>query len=265
MEEREQIYVLGCGETINDLSEAEVSFINTSRCRLALNKFSGFPHATDLVPTHVYYYDLFSEASANFLGYIFKQARKHRLPSTRYILNRDIVERIAPSWAVYLSKRYAIWRSGTSWKTLYRVPNNARFDFIRTDGRYNEDGPWARSIEAPLYHYRGSLTSALNYLSLNFPKTDIYLVGNDFSGKKYFFQDQLEKVRFETSDWTTPIVQSEGRHFSTIQHEGTSIYDCLPKVVRCLAESENRVFCCNPESLLVKEGGLPYRSILPSR
>src|SRR5690606_952628 len=109
------------------------------------------------------------------------------------------------------------------------------------------------SKEQPLFHYRGSFTSVLNYVSLNYAGYSILLVGVDFDSPEYFFQKEMEALTFETSDRTTDIIKKEQKHFSIIDENGTKMDDLMPYVLECLETTKNPMFSLN-ESYAVKQG-----------
>jgi hypothetical protein len=150
------------------------------------------------------------------------------------------------------------------WEDLvfcHSIPDNCRLEFAtRTD--WLEGGDWATSLDEPLFHYRGSLTDALNYLSFTYPGSPIKLLGVDLKAGYFFQQEPGTLGKF--SDWAEQVEKATGLHSTAADYQGKSVLDKLGFILECLDKTGNQLFCCNPKSLLVERGLVPYRAVVES-
>lgn len=270
----DKVIILGCGESILDLSNEEIDYINRCKTVIALNKFIAFYKKSNLLPTHVYFTDDHGN-SLLFLQYIFDLCQKDNLHKLTFILNQSIKSNVFQSkTALRITKakdylRLCFWRHflppqkllGLTNKKYFLCSNKNFYSFV-TIKTWKEDMPWAQSLNVPLFHYRGSLTSTLNYCGIKYPKKEIYLIGNDFYGSNYFFEKELHNLNFDYTDWTTPLTKKEGIHFSFQNYQGTKMSDKFHIVTQNLSKSGNELFCTNPKSLLVKEKLVSFKPLL---
>lgn len=271
----DDVIILGSSKSILDLTENEIAYINKCKIVIALNKYMAFYKKSKIVPTHVFFLDN-HDNSTLFLEYIIKVCRKDNLKNLSFILheslktytytNRNQINKIYLNFIYnYIIKlirrkqRNSIFKI-ENYPKVNLLPMKSKVVFT-TPNNWLEGGEWAVNLKQPLYHYRGSLTSVLNYVSIIAPKKSIYLVGSDFNSSIYFFEKELNNLNFITNDWTTPIIKKENKHFSAIDYNGTTIFDKLPYVIEKLYENENRVYCNNKESLLVKNGGIQFKNL----
>jgi hypothetical protein len=255
--ERKFCVILGSGESINQLTSQELDLINSQPVRIGLNKFSAYFRKAQISPTHVYFTDIFSEASRNYLNLIFKRLTAHNLKPT-YILNKKVRYRATKSRFMYqiLTLIYAFPNLFFNhFKTILHLPNTGKFEFIGYQTWNNPNNTWSSTLSQDLYHFKGSLSTVFNYCAINFPQLDILLVGVDFNGSKYFFQEELDQEEFVTSDRTTSITRSENKHFSLIPTEGgLTLMDRIPYILDKLSDQNITVYSVNGTSRFVKEG-----------
>ena len=281
-----KVVVLGAGMSINDLTPAEKAYINRCRVVIAVNKFMAFYKKSWLMPTHVYFEDIHSN-NLRFLQYVFDVCRKDGLKGIEFILNerlyghltckaekRSAARKVAAQ-LYWLTRRFVRVPTLRHAKDIpsyvknfmrpvlrtLRVPEGSKFTFIRITN-WETGGAWGRDFLQPLYHFRGSLTSVLNYISIKYPDRDVLLVGNDFYGSEYFFQQELDALDFDWTDFTTSIIKESGKHFSATQHQGTTMFDKFGEVMENMASTGNRVFVCNEKSLIHTEANVPYTLII---
>lgn len=277
MEKRQHNYiiVLGCGESILKLSEEEKKFINSCKYVIGINKFMAFYKKSGLQPNFIYFHDELENAVLMF-KYILKVCRENNLTNLTFFTNKHFKLLTTPFWFAPLfylkSKSFFKWyvfrkRLWLADRVYLKIkferllpPKNSVVKSLKLE-RFDEGKNWAKSLDEPLFNYKGSLSSILNLCSIISPNTNIYLVGNDFNGSKYFFQDELEKLPFDSIDYTSNIVRKENRHMSFITTNGKKFTDKLPYILSKLHERGNELFCINPESLLVKEGNVKYKKI----
>lgn len=259
--ENNDIIILGSGMSILDLSDAEIQYINECPVRIAINKFVAFYEKVNIIPTHIYYVDDYEDSVILFLQHIFNICRKNKLKNLTFILSNKLSQnRMANNWLFfYLKKLYLKIKKHVN-NNIFLVPKNCYFEFI-SHQHWLKGNKWSGSLETPLFHYRGSLSTVLNYVSIKYPKHPIKLVGVDFNSPGYFFQEELEKLNFAWQDWTTPITKKEKIHFSAISYEGTTIFDKFDFIIEHLKQSGNEISSCNPNSLLVAKNLVSYNKL----
>lgn len=278
-----RVLVLGSGQSINDLTKEEREFLDELPIKIGINKYSYFHDVASITPNEIFFQDTYDKSAKNFLKAIFHKAKLGEYGCSIFY--------VSSYW------RGKIFRSPIHFKLVYltvpflnffkRILNKSirllgsrdiRYDLSnRSDSilspkdaqvfyidkqKWNLRGnKWAKSLDEPLYHFRGSLTSVLNLISIKYPNTDIVLAGVDFNSPGYFFQTELEKVDFKTDDWTTDLVKKEGKHFSIINHDGSTMDDEFPKVIGWLNDSGNKIFSINRNSHLVEKGYVDFLAL----
>lgn len=281
----DKIVILGSGLSINELTEREKAYINRCKVVIAMNKFMAFYKQAGLMPTHVYFVDI-HQNSLRFLQHVFDVCRTDKLTELEFILDDRLyghltyngresgpARKIGAQLIWHLRRfvltpsfRYAkdvfSYIKNRMWPPLnsMRAPEGCRYTFIRITNWMN-GGDWANNLLQPLFHFRGSLTTVLNYVSIKYPHRDVFLVGNDFNGTEYFFQKELEELEFDWTDGSTPITKESGKHFSATEYKGTTMFDQFDYVLKSMAASGNAVYVCNEKSLLHLEADVPYRAI----
>ncbi|EAZ92061.1 hypothetical protein [Crocosphaera chwakensis] len=273
----QDVIVLGSGCSILDLSEQEIEYINNCEVIIAINKFMAFYKKSKILPTHVYYVDAYSASTVYFLEYIFKICRQNNLSKINFILNNKILKfplnskrLCSKKLAFWIKKQYLsieeeihdkLFHGEPINPNLFLVPKDCSFEFISHQS-WLEGGNWSNSLKESLFHYRGSLSTVLNYISIKYPQHPIKLVGVDFNSPGYFFQEELEKLNFTWQDWTTDITKEKKTHFSAISYKGTTIFDKFDFMLAKLQETGNEVYSCNPHSLLVEKGLTKYKNVI---
>lgn len=260
VEKKGEVFVLGTGLSIASLTEREREYINQSDCVLAMNKFMAFHALSGLRPTHVYFVDHI-EGSEPMLQYIFDVCIRDGIEGVTFILSKKHEYSVATNWLFSGPVKKTLERLSGKKCLFFQAPKACRYEFVSRE-HYLLGSCWAKSISEPLFHYRGSLTSVLNYVAIKYPGRPIKLVGVDFNSPRHFFQEELESLDFAWQDWTTPIVADKGIHISALEHEGTTMFDRFDEVLRRLAETENELYCCNENSLMVTKGCATYAPVV---
>lgn len=256
------VIVLGSGMSVLNLSEAEIEYINQCSVRIAVNKFAAFYKKVNIIPTHIYYVDSYETSVILFLKHIFQICRNDKLENLTFILNKNLNKKnfLSNKLHFYLKKQYRIINNKDLLK-LFLIPHNCNLEFISHQDWLTGD-KWSDNLEEPLFHYRGGLSTVLNYVSVKYPNHPIRLVGVDFNSPCYFFQEELEKLNFSWQDRSTPITKQERKHFSAIPYEGTTIFDKFDFIIENLKFSGNEIFSCNPKSMLVTKNLVEYKKLL---
>ena len=265
--------VLGCGKSILDLTKEEIDHVNHCKVVIAMNKYMAFYKKIGIIPTHVYFVDN-HENSRRFLEYIFDVCEKDNLNGLTFIVNEALRNLLYSSKFALL--RLLFRNSFSDFVKSIRLicvrhfflnrrhyihsPSYSHFQFIATTD-WLHGGAWAETLQEKLFHYRGSLTSILNYCTIIAPTKDIFLLGNDFNGSEYFFEEELKSFPFDWTDWTSSLTKKENKHFSFIEHQGTKMQDCFPFILSELDKRNTKLYCVNKKSLLVEECGVTYHGL----
>ena len=98
-------------------------------------------------------------------------------------------------------------------------------------------------------------------MSIVNPNSDIYLVGCDFLGPRYFYQKELEASRVQWKDHTYEATQRTGRHAS-IQRGGEFDFRFgIPKIKRMLKDEGCEAFVCTKNSPITGDNLFEYRKL----
>ena len=241
------VVILGSGMSINELTDDQRSFIAKCPTRISVNKFAVFYKKAKIIPTHVYFLDNFSEAAVNFLRLIVKTLSEDKIKDITYLISPDYqvanskIQLVLKSYYIrFINKTRRVFKLKKRSKLFYLSPYS-RVEKLSVYDWKDSRNKWAFDSSDSLFHYRGSFTTVLNYISLNFRKHKIILAGVDFDSPGYFFQDELDKLNLKSSDWTTDITNKEKKHFSIIDYKGTKMDDLMPYVLDCLKNTGNEM------------------------
>ncbi|WP_303317368.1 hypothetical protein Q4Q34_01175 [Flavivirga abyssicola] len=288
MPKKEYILVLGSGKSILDFSLEDKQILDECFIKLAINKFSAFYEKAGIKPTHIYFEDVHDESSILMLKHIFKLFRRKKNKTT-FIISELYKDQLYKEYFVYIFiktihhfkvffnlilvklarntlklisvnmfNKY-VFHLAKFLKTkpflLYNlVPKKSIIQFIKVKHCEIKEDFWASSLKDPLYHFKGSFSSVLNYISICFPNKIILLAGVDFDSPDYFFEEELNKLNFNTRDWTYNLRKKHNKHFSIIETDGVKIDDALPFMLKKLKETNNKIYSLNKKSYLVKKG-----------
>lgn len=129
-----------------------------------------------------------------------------------------------------------------------------------------EGGKWGRSMNEKIFHYRGSLSGAINIANIQHPGYDIKLLGVDLDDHAYFFQEQIDANPKKWGIFLNRLTPEETQHETAASYQGNEgIQKMFPYITEQVEQSGGRLLCCNPDSLLVKEGIVPFCSIESAR
>lgn len=276
----DQVIVLGSGISILDLNKDEIKYINKCKKVIALNKFMAFYKKSGILPTHIYFHDFFG---INFFKYILEICEKNNLNGLTIYTNpffdnliythnlqlplkifKDFLFRLkAISLLIifffkkdkYL-ERQLLFRKFNFFK-LNICPKIISFNVKESTSKMK----WASSFDENIFHFRGSLSSLLNIISIEDKKKEILLIGNDFYGSSYFYEEELNSLGDYWKDFTYELVKKTGVHYSFQNVNRLKISDGFNFINKQLLASSNKIFCNNKKSLLVKNGCVKYKSI----
>lgn len=282
----DKIIVLGCGTSMLSLTELELKHIREYRVVIGMNKYMAFYKKMNIIPTHVYLVDT-HENSSTFLNYILGVCIKDELDKITFVVDMslknkfynskydlyldnirhyiDSYERGGKGFVVFLKqirKTLKLLFTTKNYIGVYFIkPKNCFVEFISRTG-FLDEGTWAKTLDDKLFHYRTSFTSLLNYISIKYPGKIIELVGTDFNSSDYFFQKELDNLNISWKDFTSDLTKKYNSHFSVQDYKGTNLFDKMEYIIQNLNKTNNNIYCCNPESLLVQKGLVPFKNLL---
>lgn len=290
---KDYVVILGSGESINQLTKEQRKFINSCSVKIAINKFAAFYEKAEIVPTHIYFTDHHIGAPRNMLLYIIDKFKKEKIRNITFIvsifysntfktpfyfylytikrlvvnktvnimyrLNDKFFKRInVPVSKKIKSRLNLIFKKDISYIS---IPSQIKVQYVDIQDWLQKGGKWAKDLNTPLYHFKGSISSTLNYVSIVFPNKKVLLVGVDMNSSKYFFEEELNKLDFITHDWTDKVVKKNNKHISIIPYNGVKIDDEMPYILRELSKTNNTLFSINKNSYFVEKGYIELKNI----
>ena len=269
------VVVLGSGLSINNLTDQERKLLDSCKVKIAINKFAAFYNKAGIVPTHIYYTDDYYESSRNFFEYMVQYLRKDKLANLTFIVSKRMFPMLAQTRFQYILKKirekkihlsevWDIYFSKAKKNTnkdlllerinILQLPPKSKLQIVEIRSYIDKGTAWAKSLKEPLYHFKGSLSTVLNYISIFYPNKKVLLVGVDFNTADYFFEKELNNLNFNTKDWTYNLRKKENKHYSIIMTDGVKMDDEIPFMIEQLYKRNIQLFSVNKDSYLVKEG-----------
>ena len=271
----DDVIVLGSGLSILELTEQEIQYINRCKVVIAFNKFMIFYKKSKIIPTHVYFLD-FHDNNLQILKHLLNVCKEDNLDNLTFILHNRVKDMIFPHYTKRLNILFKDFDLKKVFKgqfisylrelkdiVLFKAatgPKKAEYLFTSFND-WLQGGEWAKTIAQSLYHYRGSLSSVLNYVTIIAPGKTVYLVGTDFNSSRYFFDKELNDLPFTTRDWTSDIIKEHNKHFSVIEYQGTTIFDKIPYILYEMKQHGNQLFCINNKSEMVLKGNITLKKL----
>lgn len=268
-----EAFVIGSGPSLLRLTREEKRFLAGHPHTLAMNQFLLHWEKAGFLPKDLFLTDKNIEGDI-IVAETIRRARR-LIPEAKYYIHKNYV------WQYYgktlrnkaggVKRRVRLYLRHRLWMPFRSVDMvGVKIVFVKSRG--DRGLPWAKGLEEPLCHYRGSLTAAVNLASLIYPVDRIKLVGVDLNVYEAFYGRAFEALARKYRLPRT-LAQQDGyheearktdRHATAVDFENRpGILSAMPAVRRHLAAAGVELVCCNRESLLVTEGACPYASILP--
>jgi len=255
------VYVLGSGASLSDLTARERDYIRSS-VSVAMNKYLLFWECIGIWPTHYFLADIHWPAPRVYEESL-AIAGKHTAPP--HFLLADVIRQrysIAP-WRLAMNVPFA-WRTHQQHGYCYRPwlrPREVTW-FRRVRG-WDSPEIWGESLADLMYFYRGSLSVLLNVLTVLRLGRHIKLLGVDLGTPGSFYDAHLEERPWLEDEFTRLQRQGEAPvHMTAKEHLGMpGIQHKWSFIQREVEQRGFTLHCCNPESLLVREGLCPYAPV----
>ena len=260
------VCILGSGPSMNRLTDKQLDLLQTHQNTFALNRFYMFHEVIGIVPRTNFLLDTGWPAAYVALKTLERAEREGH--AFTYYLHRwykPLLENRSLAWNVIAEQA-----KGSGWTPPGHVscPENVQIRYFDNITESRLPFYWATSPGESLYFYRGSLTTALNLVSVLYPDHHICLLGVDLNTPDRFFSSQENRDRI-LSGKMSPTYEDRrqrakkvGLHGTSIRYNGTQgVQSVIPRIRDRLADDGVRLFLGTEGSLLQDEGILPYLPI----
>ncbi|GAK93151.1 hypothetical protein JCM19298_1870 [Nonlabens ulvanivorans] len=267
---KDWVVILGSGNSINYLPKNLINWINRCDARIAINKFGYFYDETEIVPTDLYFHDYKNKTAFYFLKASIKKLSSQK--NIKFYISDELKNKVIRSKVkfnsrIFTNKTISIITSilrktlkpfsrklfdnlnGTLAKKVKRNPLYFSKDkiirYVEIKELFDVENKWGESYDQPLFHFRGSLTTVFNTISIEYPNHNVLMVGVDMNNSRYFFDKQLAKISSKADfgkDWTSIHMEDHGKHFSAIEMEGVTMFDRMQYCVDKLKDSNNYLY-----------------------
>ena len=260
-------FIVGCGRSLLDLTSEEISYINDSEFVLTFNKYIIFSDLVGIIPTHFLLGDNGEKADLTLVQTADKCARHFK--EMKFILAKDY----QPDTPQYANRQNRILNSYPQSAKIsysqYKLADQEALDYMARTAvyieRYNwlKGGKWAQSLADKIFHFRGSLSGAINLAHIYHPAYDIKLVGVDLTEHAYFFQEVIESDPEKWGIFSRRRLPEDNRHETTVDFKGThGIQTMFPYIIAQLDKTGSNLHCCNKSSYLVENDYVPYSAVM---
>lgn len=271
-------FILAGGPSLLQLSEAEKAYLNAHPNTLALNKFLMYWELVGVLPQALMINDHGRESKILTMETLrLLQAFSHPVALYWHEYYRDFFAplqmlNLKATWG-RVQYRYQFWRESRYWLPL-SVSLEGATDIQVSYADSPDKFFWANSLQEALYHYRGSLTVAINLASILYPNCDIYLLGVDMNSYSAFYELPFPPnapSRYEAYRQLTLVKQTAHHQQSRAQNIHVTagaddgkppLQAVVPTIIQHLSRRGVSLYNANPDSLLVTQGLTPYRAIL---
>jgi len=247
------VYILGSGPSLNDISEKEWKYLEDKET-------IGFAH----IP--------------------YKNRKtKYHLATEDFPTDKDALRKIASNG--YMDTLIFSHKPETcniarqlGFNTTMIYPRKGLRNFGGKPWIHNTDVPgklldnFGKTIDEPLFTYRGQLSMMLNF-AYTLKPSEIRLIGVDLNNDEHFyddleeckklktFHDNMQKDRPSLIGWNTN--KSHATAWPSTGPYGTlvSILEIIKQLKIELNEIDIGIFVCSKKSLLYKDGILKYKGI----
>lgn len=273
--DKQVAYILGGGPSLLNLTDAEKAHLNQHPNTLAMNKYLMFWEMVGVVPKQMMQTD-FGSPIAKIVASETLRIRQEIAPTMTYYTHPSLTRfffkpRTLRAWLHAVRRRWRFRQQHGYWIPLNLVYDHIVYIDVAID---SDDFSFAQSLDEPLYHYRGSLTSAINLAAILFPQADIKLLGVDMNGYSAFYEmdpmpvDLPRYHRYRSyglKKQTQHHQESRKRdiHVTAATEAGKpGVQTVIPHIRTALQQQGRDLYCCNPQSLLVVEDLCPYVPVI---
>lgn len=237
-------FILASGKSLLDLSSEEKNHINKSLC-ISFNKYLMFYDKVGIIPNYHYQLDAFDKSGIYVFQNTINKILKDKLYNIELICGSVLSNLI-------LSNNIKIKHKITSLNP--KIGNGWNPNF--------EDIGWSSDPYSSLFHFKGSLTSVINFAHALKPNNDIKLLGADMTSSEYFFNEEFEKDS-NMHDWTYDLMKKTGKHSSALTEVGGYTQEiCMPWIKEQTNKTGSNIYICSKKSLYYTENILEYKEVI---
>lgn len=255
--------ILGSGRSLLGLTPDERAYLNSHPRTLGMNKYLLFWKKLGVLPAVMFLADFKPPGVMVF----------HETIRIIRTLGRDIPFYVNAEFIrffcertdrVFIESTKAWWKRDYGYEPDLSAPVDfagLRPFLVRTEQKTFQ---FAAGLDQVLYHRRGSLTTAINLAAILWPRSTIKLLGVDLGDPGYFFDEEIQAQRPELIDASYRRAKELGRHNTALpspKFEGT-VQEALAAVAAHLTQIGSTLVCCNPGSLLVREGVCRHQPLI---
>lgn len=260
-----EIFIIGTGASLNQITPEEVDYVNRAKAIISFNLYLPFWERIGIVPTH---YILLDSTKALFVyEMVFRTCKNHRFGHIEFFLSKYWDGRIYRSAPEFYRQKLKRFLRGRRPPDMVLVDGSIKIGYVHFTSWNRLEYQWGKNLEERLFHFRGTLTTAINIAHILDPSAMIKLLGVDLNKPEYFFHDQIpqllklkEKEGRSDLDWQYNL--NVGKHGTILPYKGAPpVTAAFPFILRQVRGTGGRIACCNPESLLVEEGHLAYSPV----
>jgi hypothetical protein len=254
------VHILGTGLSIKNLSKEEINYINSQPNTIGLNAFYKYQELVGLKLKYLIVGDTHPHVIKSCIIPSIKKAKKNNDELTLFLRKN-----FTSSYKLDGNDPITPWLNKLKiWKRIGQFPPaNLKgikmfgFDIISGETHPEMNFYWGNKLSEPLYHYRGSLTTAINLCDIYFQPQKIKLLGIDLNTPLHFY-DKNENDLVARTEYHAKAYEM-GMHATAVENNiAPPIQEKLKVIVDYLNKKGVDIVCCNPKSLLVEEGICEY-------
>ncbi|MFM1920864.1 MAG: hypothetical protein RLZZ303_2498 [Candidatus Hydrogenedentota bacterium] len=260
--EAEVVYVLGSGASLLRLGPEECARVERGPA-VAMNKYLLFWELAGIWPSHYFLADIHYPALRVYEESV--AIARTRKPAPHFLLDESYRLRYGGGFAkrmrnlpFQLRQR---WRHGYTYQPS-SLPAGATY--FKRCHRWAAPQIWGETLDDLMYFHRGSLSVLINLLTVLRLGRHIKLLGVDLGTPGSFYDEAIQSRPYLFDDYMR--LQQSGavkEHVTAATFQGMpGIQAKWPFIQENVERRGFRLSCCNPDSLLVREGLCPYAPVL---
>jgi hypothetical protein len=261
----QEVIILGTGKSILDLTNAEKTYINEHPNTIGLNFFYLKQDEVNLKIKNLFIHDA-NPKRPDLVFSSIKKANKANSEIT-FFIQRKICELFYLGKIDFITPALNTLKLSIKTRTFPARPIRKKnitmvgFHSLIAHNHPELDFYWAKELWQPLYHYRGSLTTALNLVDIYFKPKKIKLLGIDMNTPLHFYDKSYNDLNARTDHHAKAYKM--GLHATALaNHQAPPIQTKLSVIFDHLSSKGVEVVCCSPSSLLVQEGICKYEPLV---
>jgi len=238
-------FILGSGRSLLRLTNSEIDYVNSSPFTLAFNKYLIFYRKIGIVPTHHMIGDAHPKAMLALEETLNVCVRDNL--NVTFFLTHELL-------AQFIDDRKFV---------DFFIKNNFNAKTILFKrSHWLWGAKWAKSFGDNIFHYRGSLTGAVNITSILNPGKTIKLLGVDLNDPYYFFQEEIESDLERWGLFLSRLTPYAAKH-ETVETFANKpgVQSVFPYLTKKVRDNKGSICCGFSDSYLVKNSIVKFEPI----